>query len=458
VAYLNTGDKLDRILLNELIEWKDSADRSPVMLDGARQVGKSYLIESIFGKMFFKKVFKLNFEDNPVARELFSGSIKADDILNKVSLYHQEDFNAESDLLFFDEIGLCEQALNSLKYFKEQRPDVYLCASGSNIGLIDRYPVDQTYEMTLYPMSFYEFILASPNKPLIRAFKEKECSLVTHELLSELYRQYLYVGGMPSSVKKWFTSKSPIIKKTLEVRKIQNDLITGYVRDFGKYDSSNKFLASYLESVFRSVPKQLSKSVDTSVKRFQFSKVIAGKSGYRYFQSLIDYLLSTHLISKSQIIERKPPVPLSINDGESRFKLFSHDVGILHALLNIPYKQVIDQSYTYKGFSAENFAQNEFLANGVSVTYAWQSKGKAELEFLMSNANGDTIPVEIKSGKNTKAKSLDVYLDRYNPAKAYKFCDLVGGGQDSVIHTRPLYYICYAAEYITGEWDLNNYF
>lgn len=450
--------KLDRILLNELIEWKDSADRSPVMLDGARQVGKSYLIESIFGKMFFKKVFKLNFEDNPVARELFSGSIKADDILNKVSLYHQEDFNAESDLLFFDEIGLCEQALNSLKYFKEQRPDVYLCASGSNIGLIDRYPVGQTYEMTLYPMSFYEFILASPNKPLIRAFKEKECSLVTHELLSELYRQYLYVGGMPSSVKKWFTSKSPIIKKTLEVRKIQNDLITGYVRGFGKYDSSNKFLASYLESVFRSVPKQLSKSVDTSVKRFQFSKVIAGKSGYRDFQSLIDYLLSTHLISKSQIIEGKPPVPLSINDGESRFKLFSHDVGILHALLNIPYKQVIDQSYTYKGFSAENFAQNEFLANGVSVTYAWQSKGKAELEFLMSNANGDTIPVEIKSGKNTKAKSLDVYLDRYNPAKAYKFCDLVGGGQDSVIHTRPLYYICYAAESITAEWDLNNYF
>lgn len=449
---------MERILLKNLIDWKNAIDRAPIMLDGARQVGKSYLIENIFGKLCFRKVFKLNFEDTPSAKDIFSGSIKADDILNKVSLYHQEDFDPEKDLLFFDEIGLCEQALNSLKYFKEQRPDVYLCASGSNIGLIDRYPVGQAYEMTLYPMSFHEFILASSNKPLVRAFKEKDRSLVTHELLSELYRQYLYVGGMPSAVKKWFTSKSPIIKKTLEVRKVQNDLITGYVRDFGKYDSSNKFLASYLEAIFRNVPKQLSKSVDITVKRFQFSKVIVGKSGYRDFQSLIDYLVSTHLISKSQIIEGKPSVPLSINDGESRFKLFSHDVGILHALLKIPYTKIIEQSYSYKGFSAENFAQNEFLANGVSATYAWQSEGKAELEFLIDNANGDTIPVEIKSGKNTKAKSLDVYLNRYEPVMAYKFCDLVGGVQKSLVHTRPLYYICYAAESIISEWDLNNYF
>jgi len=449
---------MDRIILKNLIEWKNSTDRSPIVLDGARQVGKSYLIEHIFGKLYFRKVFKLNFEDSPSTKEIFSTSIKANDILNKVSLYHQEDFDPKKDLLFFDEIGLCEQALNSLKYFNEQRPDVYLCASGSNIGLINRYPVGQTYEMTLYPMSFREFVFASPNKLLIKAFKEKDRSLITHELLSELYRQYLYVGGMPSAVKKWFTSKSPIIKKTLEVRKIQNDLIKGYIRDFGKYDNSSKFLASYLEAVFRNVPKQLSKSINTSVKRFQFSKVIVGKSGYRDFHSLIDYLASTHLISKSQIIEGKPPEPLSIIDNESRFKLFSHDIGILHALLNIPYTKVIEQSFSYKGFSAENFAQNEFIANGISTTYAWQSEGKAELEFLLNNANGDIIPVEIKSGKNTKAKSLDVYINRYKPVKAYKFCDLSGGMQEDTVHIRPLYYICYAAESITEEWCLKNYF
>lgn len=449
---------MHRTLLEELIEWKNSDDRSPIMLDGARQVGKSYLIEKIFGEEHFKKVFKLNFEDSPSLKELFSGSIKANDILEKVSLYHQQDFDPAADLLFFDEIGLCEQALNSLKYFKEQRPDIYLCASGSNIGLIDRYPVGQTHELTLYPMSFYEFVLASPNKPLGRAYENKDRSSVTHLLLSELYKQYLYVGGMPASVKKWFSSKSPIIKKTLEIRKIQNDLITGYIRDFGKYDNKNKFLASYLEQVFRNVPKQLSKYVDTSVKRFQFSKVIVGKSGYRDFHSLIDYLISTHLISKSQIIEGKPPMPLSINDGESRFKLFSHDVGILHALLNIPYKQVIDQSLAYKGYAAENFAQNELLAGGIKATYSWQSDGKAELEFLVCNANGETIPIEIKSGKNSKAKSLDLYIKNYKPVKAYKFCDLAGGLQESLIHTRPLHYIALAAQSINEEWQVENYF
>lgn len=449
---------MNRILLEKLLEWKNSNDRKPLMLDGARQVGKSYLIENIFGKEYFNRVFKLNFEDNPAVKGIFSGSIKASDILDKVSIYYQEDFDINNDLLFFDEIGLCEAALNSLKYFREQMPEVYVCASGSNIGLIDRYPVGQTYEMTLFPMSFHEFVLASGNKPLIRTFQNKDRSLTAHDFLSELYRQYLYVGGMPAAVKKWFTSTSPIIKKTLEVRKIQNDLITGYVRDFGKYDSKNKFLASYLESVFRNVPKQLSKSVDTSVKRFKFSKVIIGKSGYRDFQSLIDYLISTHLMSKSQIIEGKPPVPLSINDGESRFKLFSHDIGILHALLGIPYKQVIDQSFSYKGYAAENFAQNELLSSGINRTYAWQSKGQAELEFLVGNAIGDIIPIEIKSGKHTKAKSLDIYLKSYKPSKAYKFCDLVGGMQEGVVHTRPLYYITWAAKSLLEEWDLNDYF
>ncbi len=198
--------------------------------------------------------------------------------------------------------------------------------------------------------------------------------------------------------------------------------------------------------------------MDTSVKRFKFSKVISGKAGYRDFQSLIDYLISTHLMSKSQIIEGKPPQPLSINDGESRFKLFSHDIGILHALLSIPYKQVIDQSFSYKGYAAENFAQNELLSSGIKTTYAWQSEGKAELEFLVSNANGDTIPIEIKSGKNTKAKSLNVYIENYNPPIAYKFCDLAGGMQENIVHTRPLHYISHVVKSISEEWEIENYF
>lgn len=449
---------MKRLLLQKLIKWKSSANRLPIMLDGARQVGKSYLIEVLFGKVHFENVFKLNFEDNPVAKTLFDGSLKPEDILKNISIYYQKDFNPQTDLLFFDEIGLCENALNSLKYFKEQRPDIFLCASGSNIGLIDRYPVGQTYELTLYPMSFHEFVLASNNSQLAQAFENRERSLIVHEYLSDLYKQYLFVGGMPAAVDKWFTSESPIISKSQEVRKIQSDLITGYVRDFGKYSSNSKYLASHLETLFRTVPIQLHKSVDSSVKRFQFSNVIKSKSSYRDFQTLIDYLVSTHLLSKAAIISGEPKQPLSINNTEGRFKLFSHDVGIVHALLNMSYKQVMEQALSYKGYIVENFAQNELLAYGVNPTFSWQSKGIAELEFLVTNIHGDIVPIEIKSGKQTKAKSLESYISKYKPVVAYKLCDLAGGMHDSSLRTRPLYYINHVAESLMNEVEVTNYF
>lgn len=447
-----------RQLITQLLEWKNSAARMPAMLDGARQVGKSYLLEHKFGKEYFDNVFKINFEDTKDAAELFENCIRADKIIERISVFLGKDFNPKSDLLFFDEIGLCEQALNSLKYFKEQRPDVYLCASGSNIGLIERYPVGQTHELTLHPMTFYEFVCASENAPLIRIFEEQQRDDVAHKLLQRMYREYLFVGGMPAVVKRWYSSKAAIVSKTQQVRKLQNDLITGYVRDFGKYNPRNKMLATQLESVFRNIPKQLSTSVDTSVKRFRFNNIIPGKARYRDFQTLIDYLLSTNLISEARIIDGAPNELLTSMEQQGRFKLFIHDVGLLHAMAGVPYPRIIDQSYGYKGYMAENFAQNEFRAAGFDFTYAWQSGNKAELEFILPNALGDIVPIEIKSGKHTKAKSLTQYMSQYAPTVAYKLCDLVGGFREGVVHTRPLYYARFAADSIANSWDVDEYF
>jgi predicted AAA+ superfamily ATPase len=449
---------MHRSLLATLIDWKNSEDRPPIMLDGARQVGKSFLIETLFGEKYFNHVFKINFEDSPTAANLFNGSLKADELIEQISIFLGKDFNAATDLLFFDEVGLCEPALNSLKYFKEQRPDIFICASGSNMGLIKRYPVGQALELTLYPMSFYEFVLAANNAPLIRAFDNQDRNDAVHEKLTELFRQFLFVGGMPAAVSKWYSSQSPIVQKSQEVRKIQNDLIKGYVRDFGKYDINNKFLATQLESVFRNIPKQLSQSIDTGVKRFKFSKIIKGKDRYKDLHTIIDYLASTHLLSKSKIIEGKPISPLSTVELEGRFKLFCHDVGILHALLEVSYPQIIQQSFPYKGYMAENFAQNELLANGVGTSYSWRSGNSAELEFLITNALGDVIPLEIKSGKKTKAKSLELYIKEYHPKAAYKLCDLIGGFREELTHTRPLYYISHAAKSLVMEWEVENYF
>ena len=428
------------------------------MLDGARQVGKSYLIEKLFGEKYFSNVFKINFEDSPSTKNLFKNSLKADELIKQISIFIGKDFNSKTDLLFFDEVGLCEDALNSLKYFKEQRPDICLCASGSNLGLIQRYPVGQTYELTLYPMSFFEFVQACGNTLLTEAFIKMERSEIIHTKLTALYRDYLFVGGMPAANFKWHNSDQPIIKKTQEVRKVHDDLITGYIRDFGKYDSKNKLFATQLEAVFRNIPKQLSQSIDTTVKKFSFSKVIKGKDRYKDFKTIIDYLINTHLISKAQIIEGEPVKPLSSNQSDGIFKLFSHDMGIIHALLEIPYKQIVQQAFPYKGYLAENFTQNEFLASGIRSTYAWKSKRNAELEFLLTNALGDIIPIEIKSGKNTKAKSLDLYIKNHGAVKAYKLCDLIGGMRSTDVHTRPLYYVSHAAKSILTEWEISKYF
>lgn len=449
---------MQRLLINTLIEWKHSKNRRPLLLDGARQVGKSYLLEHLFGKTQFNRVFKLNFDEDDNAHALFAPTRTANDVLDRISLYIGKDFDPDNDLLFFDEIGYCQQALDSLKYFNEQRPDVFLCASGSNISLLKSFPVGQNHDLTLYPMTFQEFVMASGNAPLVRAFERGERNDTVHLKLSELYGHYLFVGGMPAAVSEWYTNQDPIIKKSTAVRRIHNGLINGYTRDFGQYDIKRKFLASQLDAVFRNVPKQLSKTADDTLKRYRFSDVIEGKSQYRDFATLIDYLVKTHLISKSRIIANDPPNPLALYENEGQFKLFCHDVGILHALLSISYQKVQAMAFSYKGYIAENFAQNELLANGINETYGWVSGKTAELEFIVENVNGDVVPIEIKSGKHTKAKSLDVYLQKYQPKKAYKLCDLIGGFRQNQIHTRPLYYTCHAAKSLVEGSDLDEYF
>jgi predicted AAA+ superfamily ATPase len=329
-----------RLLLKALIEWKQSKDRRPLLLDGARQVGKSYLLEFLFGKEHFNNVFKLNFDEDDNAHALFTPTRTANDVLDRISLYIGKDFDPANDLLFFDEIGYCQQALDSLKYFNEQRPDVLLCASGSNIGLLKSFPVGQNHDLTLYPMTFEEFVIANGNAPLARAFARAERNDIVHVKLSALYHDYLFIGGMPGAVKTWYTSESPIIKKSQEVS----------------------------------------------------------------------------------------------------------------------YQKVKAMAFSYKGYIAENFAQNELLANGIEDTFGWMGGRTAELEFIVENAHGDVIPIEIKSGKHTKAKSLDAYLKRYNPKKAYKLCDLIGGFRPDRVHTRPLYYTCHAAKSIVLADDLNEYF
>ena len=432
---------MDRLLITQLLNWKNQPKRKPLLLDGARQVGKSYLIETCFGKVHFHRVVKLDFLANPNLAGLFGASLNPQDILLNIELELGVDINANTDLLFFDEIGECPAALNSLKFFAEQRPDLYLCASGSNVGLLNSFPVGKVDALELFPMSFEEFVMASGNEKILSAFRQGLQLQASHNKLWELLLDYYFVGGMPEAVETWFADGGKftgINERCSRIQSIHRSLLSGYLRDFGKY--GGKVNAQHIERVFRNVPLQLSKNMDASVTRYRFGGVIERKRSYLDLSSPIDWLEKTKLVSRCYPIDCEPESPLSAYRKENFFKLFLFDIGLLGHMLDISYQEHLQQSYEYKGYLAENFVQNELRASGCYPTYSWDFR-QAEIEFLVKTNNGEIIPVEVKSGKRTRAKSLQTYIERYKPARTVKLIGSVGGAEHPVQNiTWPLYY------------------
>ncbi len=428
---------MKRVIHEQLLKWKRLKRRKPVLLDGARQVGKSYLIEEIFGQGF-KNCYKFNLLENPRLHNIFKKSLGPEDILSSLELEIGQKINPRKDLIFFDEIGECQEAVNSLKFFSEQRPDMFICASGSNTGLLNSFPVGKTFNLELFPMSFYEFLLASKNERLIEAYEKQSRGPSAHDHLWKHLLDYYFVGGMPEAVFSWF-SNDALLDRVEKVNKIHADLLLGYRRDFGKY--AGKTNALHIESLFSYVPLRLQETRDDSVKRFIFKDVIKNKNRYSELRGPIDWLVKTQLVSKNLIITSRPEAPLAALAKENIFKLFYFDLGLLCHCLGLSYREVIDQNFSSKGFIAENFVQCELRTMGSCPTYSWQ-EGRSEIEFLLKSKRGELFPVEVKSGKRTKAKSLKAYLEKYRPESSLK---LIGGrGSLEVLnglHVWPLYYV-----------------
>ncbi|WBA83222.1 ATP-binding protein [Endozoicomonas sp. GU-1] len=432
---------MDRLLITQLLSWKNQPKRKPLLLDGARQVGKSYLIEECFGKDHFRRVLKLDFLANPNLAGLFGANLNPQDILLNIELELGVDINPNNDLLFFDEIGECPAALSSLKFFAEQRPDLYLCASGSNVGLLNSFPVGKVEALELFPMSFEEFVMASGNEKILEAFRRGLQIQASHNKLWDLLLDYYFVGGMPEAVETWFADGgkfSGINERCSRIQNIHRSLLSGYLRDFGKY--GGKVNAQHIERVFRNVPLQLSKNMDASVKRYRFSGVIERKRSYLDLSSPIEWLEKTKLVSRCYPIDCKPQSPLSAYRKDNLFKLFLFDIGVLGYMLDISYQEHRQQSYEYKGYLAENFVQNELIVAGCYPVYSWDFR-QAGIEFLFKTNNGEIIPVEVKSGKRTRAKSLKTYIARYKPARTVKLIGSAGGTEQPGQNIAwPLYY------------------
>ncbi len=427
---------MQRLLLSQLLEWQAQATRKPVLLDGARQTGKSYLLKELFGKRHFTQCHVVDFLKQPDAAQLFEQDLDPHRIISDLGFFLKKDINPTTDLVIFDEIGECHKAVQSLKYFAEDQPNWFICSTGSNIGLLNGFPVGKVHGLRLRPMNFEEFLWATANKQQQAAFDRQDRRTLVHKQLWPLLCDYFFVGGMPEAVFRWVASKDqPLLTRHQQVRHIQRDILNGYERDFGKY--SGQVNALYIDQVFKNVSTQLQKNMDGSVKRFAFNNIIEKKKTYRDFASIIGWLESTLLISKCYVINQKPRLPLKSGRKDSFFKLFHLDVGLLCCDLAINMSALNMGDVIYKGPICENFVQNELLSYGLNETYSW-SENTAEIEFIVES-KGTITPVEVKSGINTKAKSLQSYKQRYHPDKTLKLIGAVGG-TDEADQVFPLYY------------------
>ena len=427
---------MDRLLYNDLLSWKRKPRRKPVLIDGAWQTGKTHLIEQIFGARQFRKVHKLDFNLEPGLARVFADGLAPRTIVDNIEVRFNEPVDLTRDLIFFDEAGDCQPALESLKYFAEQAPAAFVCATGSTIGLLASFPVGKVRRLELFPLCFEEFVMASGQTRLLEMFRARTSSSAAHERLWSLFLDYTFVGGMPEAVAAWFDGGLGMAERISQVETIHSDLVMGFERDFGKHAGPGH--AQHIDAVFHNIPSQLEATLDGSVKRFRFQGVVARKRGYQDLRGPIDWLGKCRLAWKCYPIVSEPTPPLPHLTKESRFRLFLFDIGILRHLLRLSYAMQRDPKYAYKGFMAENFVQTELCARVGHPTYGW-AEGTAEIEFLHQARNGEIVPVEVKSRRRSRARSLSSYITRYAPERAITLTAEPRSGRDGVVTNWPLY-------------------
>lgn len=408
---------MQRLAYSQLLDWKKRKERKPLILYGVRQVGKTYLLQ-YFGENEFLKVHYLNFEEDPKLKKLFASDLNPTRIIQALEFYFDLSIDQQSDLLIFDEIQACPEALTSLKYFYEKMPHMAIVSAGSLLGLHleeGSFPVGKIDLMTLYPMNFREFLLALDDTRSIEVLdqlirEKKPIPNLIHEHLWKRIKEYLIVGGLPEIVRTFKNGQENPFTAFSEVRRKQELLVHAYSADMSKH--AGKVNAMHLERVWRGAVSQLAKTQDGSISRFKFKGVVPGVSHYSRLAGAIDWLSACGLIHKVHITNTAR-LPLSAYTKENHFKLLLFDVGILGALAKLSPQEILDQNYgSYKGYIAENFVAQELLSAGIQEFFNWQEK-QAEVDYLTS-INGELIPIEVKSGKVDRAKSLTLFCKKYS--------------------------------------------
>lgn len=417
-----------RKIMQYLTEWKASPYRKPLIVQGARQVGKTYSVLE-FGRKYYENVAYFNFETNPQLIKTFTESLEPSYLIPILSRLANQTIVREKTLIVFDEVQLCERALTSLKYFCENEPEYHIIVAGSLLGVaVNReqfsFPVGKVDIKTLYPMDMEEFLLACGEEKLVKQIKdcfEHDTPMpdAFHEAALQYYRQYLVVGGMPDCVDKYLETKNFIL-----VRHTQDMILTSYLNDMSKYNTANEIKKTHL--VYDNITVQLSKQNT----RFQYKLVKKGGRASE-FENAIEWLTLSGIVTKIYRAEH-PKKPLENYRDIDSFKIYVSDVGLLCAKKDIIPEDILFLSADlndFKGGMVENYVCCQLTANGYT-NYYWASDRSAEVDFIIQR-QGSIIPIEVKAAENTKAKSLGVYIQAYKPEYAIKLSTKNFGFEDS---------------------------
>ena len=423
---------MKRKIYNQLLEWKNKKDHKPMILNGARQVGKTYILRE-FGRNEYKKMVFLSLDRDQKALEIFNKGGNATDMLMALSAISHEDITPHDTLVVLDEIQNCPKALEALKFFCEETPEIDIVVAGSLLGLSIHsgvsYPVGKVEELHLYPMTFLEFLEAMGKTQLVTLLENKNWAVINmlETELTNLLRQYYYVGGMPAAVLAHIEKKG-----WQEVRRIQLQIITDYRRDFSKHAPARE--VPRINMVWDSIPAQLAKEN----KKFVYGAV---KKSARAadFEMSIQWLIDAGLAYKVPRVNA-PRLPLKFYKDISAFKLFMLDVGLMGAMAETTADSVVvgDNIFSeYKGAFTELYVFTQLKALGYSLYYHAVDNSTIEIDFLTQRDN-QVIPIEVKAEVNVKAKSLRTFISNNPELKGIRFSMLPYKEQDWMTNI-PLY-------------------
>jgi predicted AAA+ superfamily ATPase len=419
-----------RNLSEDLNKWRVSPRRKPLILKGARQVGKTYLLKN-WGESQFPKVHHINFEKNTDASRSFERDFDIGRILRELSFALDTTINPKTDLLLLDEIQACPKAMTALKYFCEDLPELAVTCAGSLLGVRlspESFPVGKVQFMHLHPMSFPEFLRAVDTKNTLaylpKASHLADIPAVIHDHLWQLLHLYYVVGGMPEVVSLLSESREEPawkLRETLEeVRSIQRAIVKSYENDIAKH--AGKLNGTHIQALYRNIPSQLSTVHDGTTRRFHFGDVLPGKKGFATWEKPIHWLKNAGLVHQIKIANQSA-FPLEHYTKPNMFKLVPHDIGLLGALLDLPPAIIMDKNFgSAKGYFAEVYVAQALIAASPpdkdQALYCLQ-EGESEIEFLQADERG-LIPTEVKSGSRLKARSLGQYISKYKPNLAIR--------------------------------------